>query len=381
LKWPREDRQGTLMTVRDAQDAVNGSSGSLEANSSRLFSLRAIREVMRRTVLSGSFLIMSTTAFAQAPSAQAPGLRAPGAPPITIDSTEEQIRNAVAAVRAGRKLTPKKWPNSARVVVCISVDVDNESLQRSNPLPVPLSNAEYGATTAIPRILDLLDREQIPATFFIPAMAAILHPEMIPAIQKSKRNEIGAHGWVHESWPAIADAAVEERVLNQSIEYLTRVTGKRPVGVRAPSSAFSLHSLDLILKAGFLYDSSLMAMDEVYEVNSHGRPTGLIEIPQSGNVLNDFRYYGGDTNGDLPSPEGLFQVYKAEFDMAYQEGTLVTIMVHPHVSGHRSRIATLEKFITYMKSRQGVWFATMEQVATYVKQNSGMAPQPASASR
>jgi peptidoglycan/xylan/chitin deacetylase (PgdA/CDA1 family) len=204
---------------------------------------------------------------------------------------------------------------------------------------------------------------------------------MIPAIEKSKRNEIGVHGWVHESWPAIADAAVEEQVLNRSIEYLTRVTGKRPVGVRAPSSAFSLHSIDLIRKAGFLYDSSLMAMDEVYEINSYGRPTGLIEIPQSGNVLNDFRYYGGDTNGDLPSPEALFQIYKAEFDMAWQEGTLVNIMVHPHVSGHRSRIAQLEKFIAYMKSKQGVWFATMEQVATYVKQNSGLTQPSVSVSK
>jgi peptidoglycan/xylan/chitin deacetylase (PgdA/CDA1 family) len=232
-----------------------------------------------------------------------------------------------------------------------------------------MSNAEYGATTAIPRILDLLDREQVPATFFMPAMSAILHPEMIPAIQKPQRHEIGVHGWVHESWPGITDASVEERLLNQSIDYLTRATGKRPVGVRAPGSNLGLHSIALLRKAGFLYDSSLMAMDEVYEVVSGGQPTGLIEIPVN-DLLNDFRYYGGDVNGAFPSPEGLFQIYKAEFDVAYREGTLVNMMIHPHVSGHRSRIVQVEKFITYMKSKPGVWFATMEQVANYVKQNT-----------
>jgi len=78
--------------------------------------------------------------------------------PITVDSTEEQIRQAVGTARVGRKLTPKTWPNGARVAVCLSFDVDNELLQRANPLPVPLSVGEYGATTSVPRILDLLDR-------------------------------------------------------------------------------------------------------------------------------------------------------------------------------------------------------------------------------
>src|ERR1700730_14477583 len=80
--------------------------------------------------------------------------------PITVDSTEDQIRQAVGTARFGRKLTPKTWPNGARVAVCLSFDVDNELLQRANPLPVPLSVGEYGATTSVPRILDLLDRHQ-----------------------------------------------------------------------------------------------------------------------------------------------------------------------------------------------------------------------------
>ncbi len=147
---------------------------------------------MSGKLLSSCMLILSATASAQRPAAPE---SAQGAPAITIDSTEEQIKSAVAAVRAGKKLTPKKWPNNARVVVCFTVDVDNETLMRANPLPGPVSTGEYGATTAIPRILAVLDREQVPATFFMPSMSAILHPEMIPAILKSHRNEIAVHGW------------------------------------------------------------------------------------------------------------------------------------------------------------------------------------------
>jgi peptidoglycan/xylan/chitin deacetylase (PgdA/CDA1 family) len=256
------------------------------------------------------------------------------------------------------------------VAVAISFDIDNELLSRNNPLPVPLSQGEYGATTALPRILAMLDRMQIPASFYIPAVSAMLHPEMIPAIMKSNRHEIGVHGWIHESLPAIGDAAQEERLLTQAIDYLTKATGKRPVGYRAPSWAFSSHTLDQIRKAGFLYDSSMMAMDEPYEIVQHGKPTGLIELPIEW-ILDDFPYYSGNASGSLPSPEAVFQIYRDEFEVAYQERTMLILTTHPHVIGHRSRAMHLEKLITYMKSKPGVWFATLEQIANAVKASSG----------
>jgi len=294
--------------------------------------------------------------------------RAQNAPPITTDSNEEQIRQTVGTARMGKKLTPKIWPNGARVAVCLSFDVDNELLQRANPLPVPLSVGEYGATTGLPRILDLLDRRQVPATFFIPAMTLMLHPEIAPSILQRHRHEIGVHGWIHEFWPGIADAAEEQRLLTRSIEYLTKVTGKRPVGVRAPGSGFSPHTLGLIQRAGFLYDSSLLAADEPYEIVSNGQPSGVIELPIS-EIDNDYVYYGETANGALPSPDALFQIYKAEFDLAFEERTLFILTQHPHVSGHRSRIAVLDRLVAYIQSKPGVWFATMEQAANYVKQS------------
>ena len=300
-------------------------------------------------------------------TAAAQAQRPAGAPPpLDHDTTDEQVRQTMNRVRAGRKLTPKSWPNGARVAVAFSFDIDNELLARGNPLPVPLSQGEYGATTALPRILAMLDRQQVPASFYIPAVGAMIHPEMIPAIMKSGRHEIGVHGWIHENLPSIGDRAAEERLMTRSIEYLTKAMGKRPVGYRAPSWAFSPYTLSHILKAGFLYDSSMMAMDEPYEVIENGKPTGLIELPIEW-ILDDFPYYSGNASGSLPSPAAVFQIYKDEFDLAYDERTMVVITLHPHVSGHRSRLTQIETLITYMKSKPGVWFATLEQIANVVK--------------
>ena len=325
---------------------------------------------MRQTVVTFLVLVLIGGATAARQQPQPPS----SVPPLGIDWTPDQLQKAVGAVRAGRKLTPKSWPNGARVAVNIGFDVDNELLARNNPLPAPLSQGEYGAVEALPRLLRILDKHQIPASFYIPAVSAMLHPEMVPAIMKSGRHEIGVHGWIHENLPALKDAALEERLLTQSIEYLTKVTGKRPVGFRAPSWAFSPHTLGLIRKAGFLYDTSLMAMDEPYEIVADGQPTGLIELPIEW-ILDDFPYFSGNASGSLPAPELVFQIYKQEFNVAYEERTLVMLTTHPHVVGHRSRAAQLDQLIAYMKSKPGVWFATAEQIARAVQQPSRTSSQ------
>jgi len=278
-----------------------------------------------------------------------------------IKWTEDQLRQAVAPARVGRKLTPKSWPGNARVAVCLSFDVDNESylLARGETSPTTLSAADFGAQTGLPRILGLLDRYQIPASFFIPAVSAIIHPEMIPAILKSGRHEIGVHGWIHESLAPLEESE-EERLLKQAIDYLTKASGKRPVGYRAPAWAFSAHTLGLLRKHGFLYDSSLQAMDEPYEIVSNGEPTGLIELAIDW-TLTETPYLG--RGGTMPSPELLYQLYKDEFDGAYEQRTMFVLTLHPHVTGHRAPMHHLDKFVAYMKSKPGVWFATGEQIA------------------
>jgi peptidoglycan/xylan/chitin deacetylase (PgdA/CDA1 family) len=282
--------------------------------------------------------------------------------------TDEQLRQAVAPMRAGRKLTPKSWPNGAKVAVCLSWDMDNETFEiaAGNTAPVVLSQGEFGATEGLPRIMELYDRHNIPGSFYIPAVTGLLYPEVVKELTKRPRHEIGIHGWIHESLVDLDDQAEEERLLNKAIDFWTKATGKKPTGYRAPAWAFSKYTLDLIRKAGFTYDSSAMGMDEPYELVSNGQPTGMVELPVDW-ILDDYPYF--ISNGALPSPELIFKVYQDEFDQAYKEGTMFMLTMHPMISGHRSRIMYLDKLITYMKSKPGVWFATGQQIAEYVKQN------------
>ena len=296
----------------------------------------------------------------QPPAPQFPGAR------LSID----ELRQQLTRVSAGRRLKPRSWPNGSRVAVAFTFDVDNVTgaLARGDLGTGVLSRGEYGAIDGLPRVLRLLDTHKVPATFFIPAVSAALHPQLVADILSKQRHEIGVHGWIHESLPALNDEAEEQRLLTQSIDFLTKAIGKRPVGYRAPAWEFSRYTMQQIKAAGFLYDSSMMASDDAYEILLEGQPSGVIELPIEW-ILDDVPYFGGTAGGSLPSGELAGRVLQAEFDGAYAEGGLYVITLHPHVVGHRSRIAMLDRLIAYMKAKPGVWFATLEQIAAHVKLN------------
>ena len=118
--------------------------------------------------------------------------------------------------------------------------------------------------------------------------------------------------------------------MNQAIDYLTKATGKRPVGYRAPGWGFSTNTIGLLRKAGFLYDSSLQAMDEPYEIVSNGEPTGIVELAIDW-TLTETPYLG--RGGTMPSPEQLFKLFREEFDGAYEAGH----HVRPDAASSRER--------------------------------------------
>jgi peptidoglycan/xylan/chitin deacetylase (PgdA/CDA1 family) len=283
-----------------------------------------------------------------------------------------QIEAQMFHVSAGKRLKPAAWPDGTRVAVGLSFDVDNatSSLATGDLISESISRGEYGAIDGVPRILRLLDKYQLPASFFIPAVSHLLHPDMIPSILKSGRHEIGVHGWIHEHLPSVNDAAAEQDMLTRAIDTLTKAIGKRPVGYRAPSWQFSQYTMQQVKGAGFLYDSSLMASDDAYEILLDKQPTGVVELPIE-RIVDDFPYFGAAANGGMPNPDAVLAVFQSEFDVAYAEGGLYILTMHPHITGHRSRIAGLEKLIVHMKAKPGVWFATHEQIARYVKTNAG----------
>ena len=110
-----------------------------------------------------------------------------------------------------------------------------------------------------------------------------------------------------------------------------------------------------------------------YEVVAAGQPTGIVELPVEW-ILDDFPYFWMDrasTVRPTMTPDEVFSIWKTEFDVAYDERGMFILTMHPHVIGHRARIAMLDRLVTYMKSKPGVWFATHEDIAKHVRAQAG----------
>lgn len=308
------------------------------------------------------FLCVAATAIASRSLAQLDSSAA-------VEMSVEEIRAIVGRVGKGRSLRPERWPGGARIAVLLSFDADDETVElRSGGDSINvLSDLQYGRV-GLQRILDLLDRHEIPASFFIPAVSLVLDPDKATLINQSGRHEIAVHGWIHEN-PASLRRDQEKAALERSIEAIEELAGYTPVGYRAPSWNFSEHTVDILQELGFFYDSSLMSDDSPFEILRNGEPTGIVELPVSW-VPDDASYLLPRSAGAI-SPRDFLGILKDDFDVAYREGTMFLLTTHPDIIGRRSAIVILEELIDYIKSKPGVWFATHRAAAEYAAEQAG----------
>ncbi|WP_332774071.1 polysaccharide deacetylase family protein [Phenylobacterium sp.] len=281
---------------------------------------------------------------------------------------EARWRKVVNRVRAGRRLAPDHWPGGAPFAVALSFDSDHETndLRDGGGSISRQSWGQFGARKGVPRILEILGRHEVPASFYVPAVSALLHPEE-QRRAVAEGHEIGIHGWIHELNSTLPYEA-ERDLMFRSADALEDLTGVRPVGIRTPSWDFSPNTLKIIREMGLAYDSSLMADDDCYELEMDGEPTGVVELPVEW-IRDDAVYFGMNRFSGLrpyTSPEAVLDIFRRELAGAAAEGGLFQLTMHPHVIGARSRIWILDEIARLGRS-MNAWFATHAEVVAHVK--------------
>jgi peptidoglycan/xylan/chitin deacetylase (PgdA/CDA1 family) len=282
---------------------------------------------------------------------------------------EEDWRGLVNRVRAGRPLIPALWPGDARCALALSFDCDHETFELgAGGIAIGrLGWGEFGRRRGVPRILSTLARHDVQATFFVPAVSALIDPPALGPIGEAA-HEIGVHGWIHENTSTL-NRATERELMLRARETLAGITGVEPTGHRAANWDISANTIALVAELGFTYDSSMMADDACYELLSDGEPTGVVEIPVDW-VRDDAVYLiFNRTPHARPwtPPEAVFDIFRREFDAAFDEGGLCQLVFHPFVIGYRSRIWILDRLIEHAKSRGTVWFPTHHELACWVR--------------
>jgi peptidoglycan/xylan/chitin deacetylase (PgdA/CDA1 family) len=259
------------------------------------------------------------------------------------------------------------WPDGKRCCVCLTFDLDAEWVFMGNrpevaEMPRMRSLGEYvWNANVIPRLLDLLDRHRVKATFFVVGMNAVNHPDVIRLIRE-RGHELACHGLRHED---IAKLPKEEetRRLLMTREAIEKASGFKPMGNRVAGGEIGPSTHDILAENGFIYDSSMRGSDLPYRLGN-----GLVIVPSYFD-MDDFHlfadYPGTSYNTRIQSPETGYQIWTNAFDGYYRYGLCYTTMFHPQIIGKPGNLMLLDRLLNYIERFPGVWFATGEQVARY----------------
>lgn len=268
-------------------------------------------------------------------------------------------------------------PAGKKIAVNLGTDFDAQALWLggfNRPSPAFMSRGEFGAKVGVPRLLELYRRFDITTTWFTPGHTVDTFSEECRQVL-ADGHEFGHHGYYHEIPPGIAKDT-ERRLMDLAFKAFENVLGLRPTGYRSPYWDYSDNTLDLVEEFGFDYDTSLMARDLVpyhpqrWQVNWEkgnvaGTASRVLEIPVNW-YLDDFPplAYTGTSTG-MQDTDTIFRRWRDIFDYGYENvpNPVYATCVHPQIVGQAHHIKWYEQLIEHIASKDGVWFATIAEIA------------------
>jgi peptidoglycan-N-acetylglucosamine deacetylase len=227
-----------------------------------------------------------------------------------------------------------------------------------------LSQGAYGPKVGVPLLLDLLDKNDLTTSWFIPGWTAERWPDVVADIH-DRGHEIRHHGYLHEGLEGRSRDEEEEEILEKTSRILAGITGKGPIGYRAPLFEITHETVGLLRKHGFTYASNLQ--DSLWPYAYPGAPP-LVELPVQW-MLDGGPYFAYGLRPPLYRqifpPSAVLSIWKEEFRAMYELGGALTLTLHPQYSGRPSRVKMLQDLVRYMRTLPGVWFTHGAEVARY----------------
>jgi len=290
--------------------------------------------------------------------------------------------SAATAINASDRNADGFWPNGARLAVSLSLMFEGGGQPISGAggvIPDPIekgvpdlpTNAffAYGHYEGIPRVLDLMDKHGIKLSSFMIGKAVETSPDLAQEIVR-RGHEAAAHGRVWEnSYQLPRDE--EKRFIADSVETIHKVTGQNPVGWNAYWMRNSIYILETLQDLGFLYHIDEPSHDEPFIVPVRGQDFVTVPYTFHLNDIVSFPFVGWN-------PAAYEQALRDEFDQLYEEGAhrrrMMVTSLHDRISGHANRVRSLDRFLTYARSKPDVWFARKDEIARWALSNRSATP-------
>ena len=266
-----------------------------------------------------------------------------------------------------------RWPSGVRLPVALTFE--HQSGEGVPLLPGDRPNAmiggavQYGARTGIWNILEVLDKLDVKATFFVCGTTAEKYPDAVRAAHKAGHEIAG----MSYSFERIRTASPEREraMVRKTAKVLVDVCGATIKGWRCPDYRVSPQTLDILSSEGFAWDSSLLNDDLPCLFDCAGGP--LIEIPFTTSTAD--KTYIGYPYPMRGGPDGLANVWNSEFDALYRESEqaprFMMLSIQTWATGRPAPLRTLRQFIERLLTHNDIQFARCDQIAAWCNGRSG----------
>lgn len=262
-----------------------------------------------------------------------------------------------------------------QAAAAFTFDLDAESVWtveiESDPrfdTPSIRTRGRFGPEVGVPRILDVLERYDVRATFFVPGVVVEAYPDVVGAIADAG-HELGHHGYTHRS-PTDCSREEEAEEVERGLAAHEDVLGRRPVGYRSPAADLGEHTLELLAEYGFAYESSLLDDDIPYLHDE-----GPVELPFAWH-LDDWPYFGYNMwppvgQGGIAPTGDVFDSWAREFRGLYRRERCFVLTMHPQLVGRAGRVDALEELIQEVRATGDTWIATGREIADFWRNRHG----------
>jgi peptidoglycan/xylan/chitin deacetylase (PgdA/CDA1 family) len=268
---------------------------------------------------------------------------------------------------------PVAWPGGARVALVIMPCLQWFPLDMA-PGPFPpvgaldepypdyraYSHRDYGNRVGIFRIMALLDRLGLPATAPVNAAVADRYPELLAEVRRRPWEVVAYGQHMGQSPHAGLDRAVEARQIDDTLAILRRASGQPVVGWLSPGGTESPDTLDLLAERGVTYVLDWVNDELPYPLRT---AAGLLHAMPYAHDLNDATLIWQRHHTVEEFGEAVTDAFEClDREAAGQGGRILPMAGHPWIIGQPHRIRALERLLTDLAHRPGVWPATASDV-------------------
>jgi peptidoglycan/xylan/chitin deacetylase (PgdA/CDA1 family) len=260
-----------------------------------------------------------------------------------------------------------RWPAGVRLPLVLTFE--HQSGEGAPLFPGDRPNymvggaMQYGARRGIWNILELLDRYNVKATFFVLGTTAEKYPDTVAAAAKAG-HEIAGLGYGFESMRAASEER-ERTAIRRCVTTLQQIAGSKIDGWRCPDYRVSPQTIDILANEGFVWDSSFLNDDLPYLFDCKQR--ALVEIPFTTSTAD--KTFVGYPYPQRGGPDGLTSVWSNEFEVLYREADktprMLILSLQTWATGRPAVLRVLRDFLERVVGHEEIRFSRCGEIARW----------------